>query len=111
MPSFLQKLAYLLRFSLETSTANLRFAYLLRKRFAAQSRFQQLSNLKIWSLLKNKVQKRRALAERQCADRGNKVDINIEIVYDKIGYSKRPVSFSVDYKIDGKHFAKYFAIN
>ena len=106
MPSFLQKLAYLLRFSLETSTANLRFAYLLRKRFAAQSRFQQLSNLKIWSLLKNKVQKRRALAERQCADRGNKVDINIEIVYD--GNSKRLEGFNITYYINGKRDKKIF---
>ena len=106
MPSFLQKLAYLLRFSLETSTANLRFAYLLRKRFAAQSRFQQLSNLKIWSLLKNKVQKRRALAERQCADRGNKVDINIEIVYD--GNSKGPKRFNITYYINDERTKKIF---
>ena len=35
----------------------------------------------------------RALAERQCADQGNKVDINIKIVYD--GNSKRPKRFDV----------------
>ncbi|MBD5437437.1 MAG: hypothetical protein HDR37_02490 [Treponema sp.] len=56
--------------------------------------------------MKNKVQKRRALAERQCADRGNKVDINIKIVYD--GNSKRPESFNITYYINGKLNTKQF---